>query len=99
MKKNNIIYEFEDKFIDIAKLYYKKTGQALHFVPMYIAPKLKQMHLCEPIRFDPDAPIEDERKRISSHLMCKITETAQALPRHTVIPYRNIPKRDYPTNI
>ena len=99
VKKNNIIYEFEDKFIDIAKLYYKKTGQALHFVPMYIAPKLKQMHLCEPIRFDPDAPIEDERKRISSHLMRKITETAQALPRHTVIPYRNIPKRDYPTNI
>lgn len=98
VKHNHIIYDFEDKFIDIAKLYYKKTEKALNFVPLYIAPKLKQMHLCKPIQFDPDAPIEEERKRICTYLMHTITDTARALPKHTVIPYRNIPKKDYPTN-
>ena len=28
-----------------------------------------------------------------------ITEMAASLPEHTVIPYRNIPKRLYPKNI
>ena len=30
------------KFIDIAKLYYKKTGKELSFVPMYIAPEAEE---------------------------------------------------------
>ena len=29
----------------------------------------------------------------------EITQIAQSLPRHTVVPYNNIPKKDYPTNI
>ena len=28
-----------------------------------------------------------------------ITEIAEALPEHTVVPYRNIPKKYYPSNI
>ena len=44
VKYNHILYDFQDKFIDGAKLYYKKTGKELQFVPLYIAPKLKQMH-------------------------------------------------------
>ncbi|MBQ8836101.1 MAG: hypothetical protein IJ002_01170 [Clostridia bacterium] len=98
VKYNNIIYEFEEKFIDIAKLYYKRSGNELLFVPMYIAPKLKKMYLGEPIRFCHDAPIEEERHRICKHLMREITEIARALPEHTVIPYRNIPKKYYPSN-
>jgi len=31
--RNNIICEFQDRFIDVAKLYYKRTGKALAFVP------------------------------------------------------------------
>ena len=85
--------------MDVAKLYYKKTGKALSFVPLYITPKLKQMHLGEALRFDPAAPIEEERQRICSYLMAEITDIACSLPRHTVVPYRNIPKKDYPLNI
>ena len=99
VKHNNIIYEFRDKFIDIAKLYYKRTGKALQFVPLYIAPKLKQLHLGQPIRFRPEEPMEAERSRICRYLMDEITTIAQSLPEHTVVPYRNIPKKEYPSNI
>ena len=66
---------------------------------MYIAPKLRETYLGEPIRFDPAAPLDDERARIKAALMDSITAMAESLPEHTVIPYRNIRKRDYPKNI
>lgn len=99
VQHNNIIYEFQDKFIDVAKLYYKKTGKELSFVPVYIAPKLRKMYFGKPIRFHAGNPMEDERSRICKYLMETITETARSLPEHTVVPYRNIPKIEYPSNI
>lgn len=99
VRHNHIVYDFQDKFIDVAKLYYKKTGQALSFVPMYIAPRLKQAHLGKPIPYDPKASFKEQRRRICDALMADITEIACGLPLHTVVPYRNIPKRLYPTNI
>ena len=99
VKYNQIIYDFQDKFIDIAKLYYKKTGKALGFVPMYIAPKLRTLSLGKPIYFQADEPMDAQRSRICRYLMDEITQIAQALPEHTVVPYRNIPKKEYPSNI
>lgn len=98
VKYNHIIYDFQDKFIDVAKLYYKLTGKELVFVPLYIAPKLKKMYLGKPILFCASNPMDEERKRICEYLMEEITEIAVNLPEHTVIPYRNIPKKLYPSN-
>ena len=99
VKHNHIVYDFQDKFVNIARLYYKKTGKELSFVPMYIAPKLKRIYLGKPVRFCAAAPIDTERSRICTYLMKEITAIAEALPEHTVVPYRNIPKKDYPSNI
>ena len=99
VKHNHIIYDFQDKFIDIAKLYYKKTGKELSFVPMYIAPKLKKIFLGKPIPFRATEPMDAERSRICNYLMAEITAIAEAQPEHTVVPYRNIPKKAYPSNI
>lgn len=96
---NHILCEFQDRFIDIAKIYYKKTGKVLSFVPLYIAPALKKMVLGQPIRFCPEAPIREERRRICEYLMEEITAIACALPEHKVVPYNNIPKKEYPSNI
>ncbi len=96
---NNILCDFQDKFIDIAKIYHRKNGVELNFVPLYIAPNLHQMHIGKPIRFRADVPIAQERERICKYLMEEITAIARALPRHTVVPYRNIPKKYYPVNI
>lgn len=97
-KHNNIVYKFQENFIDIAKLYYKKTGICLTFVPLYIAPKLRKMYIGKGIVFQSENSIEEERARISSYLSEEITAIARALPEHTVVPYRNIPKRYYLTN-
>lgn len=96
---NHILSEFQDKFIDVAKLYYKRTGKELSFVPMYLAPYLKTIFIGKPIRFQTDRPIDEERRRICQYLMEQITELAISLPEHTVVPYRNIAKKNYMTNI
>lgn len=96
---NNIIYDFQEGFIDVARIYHKKTGRELSFVPMYIAPKLRKMYYGKPIRFCSENPVAEERSRIREYLMQEITDMARNLPKHTVIPYKNISKKDYPTNI
>jgi len=98
-KFNNILYQFQEGFVDVARLYLKKTGKELCFVPMYIAPKLRQMHFGNPVRFCGENPIDQERRRICDCMKEAITQIAASLPLHTVVPYRNIPKRDYPMNI
>lgn len=96
---NHIVCDFQDRFIDVARMYYRKTGQELSFVPLYLAPRRKAMYLGKPIRFDHTAAPEQERRRICDTLMDSITELATSLPLHTVVPYRNIRRKDYPTNI
>lgn len=97
-KHNNILYKFQENFIDVAKLYYKKTGIALTFVPMYIAPKLRKMYIGKGIVFNGENSIEGERERIAAYLSDEITEIARNLPLHKVVPYRNIPRKYYLTN-
>ncbi len=93
-----IVSDFQENFVDVARLYHKKTGKALSFVPLYIAPNLKAMYLGKPIAFQPELPMEQQRQSICRALMEEITRMAQSLPVHTVVPYRNIPKRLYPKN-
>ena len=76
VKYNHILYDFQDRFVDLARLYYKKTGQALSFVPLYIAPALKKMIYGKPIRFQPEASIQTERERICTYLKEEITRMA-----------------------
>lgn len=96
---NHIVYEFQNRFIDIAKIYHRRTGKELAFVPLYVAPRLNGMYLGEPVRFSSETPIEEERVRICDRLMEEITHIASSLPPHTVVPYPNIPKKDYPKNL
>ncbi|MBQ1385157.1 MAG: hypothetical protein IIY74_07155 [Firmicutes bacterium] len=93
---NNIVHDFRDKFIDTARFYYKKTGEELVFVPMYLCPRLRKMIFGAAVRFDASAPIDQERRRIADHLMDEITRIAIELPEHVIVPYPNIPKKDYP---
>lgn len=95
---NQILCQFQENFVDVAKLYYKRTGNELNFVPMYLAPRLRKIYFGKPIRFNAQAPIAEERHRICQALMDSITEIAEGLPEHIVVPYPNIPKKDYKTN-
>ncbi len=98
VSNNHIVCDFQDRFIDIAKLYHRQTGKSLAFIPMYIAPALKTMYIGEPTYFCPDLPLAEERQRIKAYLMEEITKIALGLPPHRVVPYHNVPKREYPMN-
>ena len=95
---NGILWQFQEGFVDLARLWYKKTGQELDFVPLYVAPRLKTLYLGTPVRWNAAAPREEERRRIVRALTDEITRMARSLPPHTVVPYPNMPKKDYPSN-
>lgn len=95
---SNIVNEFQERFVDIARMYYRKTKKPLAFVPMYIAPDLKKMVLGKAVSFDPEASMETERERICGYLKDEITALGTALPLHRVVPYNNVPKKEYPMN-
>ena len=40
--------------------------------------------------------MKEEQERICNYLMDEISEVAYSLPRHRVVPYPNIKKKDYP---
>lgn len=95
---NHVVMGFQDKFIDVAKLYYKRTGKEVCFVPLYVAPKLKKLVFGQPIRFRADAPIEEERQRICRTMMEEIAALAVKQPKHRVITYRKPVGAPYPFN-
>ena len=93
---NNVINDFQDKFIDVARLYYKSTGKAVKFVPTYIAPRLKTVVFGKPISYSADTDVNVVREEISNYLKEEITNLALELPSHKVVPYENLPKKQYP---
>ncbi len=96
---NHVVCDFQEGFVDVARNYYKQTGKTLPFVPMYIAPALSKVYLGEPVYFNPENPIKEERARICTYLMEHITHTALALPRHKMVPYNNVSKKEYVYNV
>ena len=92
---NHILCDFQDKFVDTARFYYKKTKRNVCFVPLYNAPMLHKTVLGKPIYFDGSKPIAEERERICTELKESITALAVSLPRHKVVPYNNLKKKYY----
>ena len=96
---NNVVHEFQHGFVDLAKRYFRENGEEISFVPLYVCPALKRLVIGKPIRYDHEAKIKDEQVRICEYLMNEISEIAYGLPRHRVVPYPNISKKEYPENI
>lgn len=95
---NRIVYDFQDRFIALGRMYARQAGKPLAFVPMYVAPALGKTVFGAPIFYDPAANAEAERRRVCEALMAAITDLAVAQPRHRVVPYLNLPKKEYPMN-
>lgn len=95
VERNEIVNEFNLHFVDTARMYYKETGKCLAFVPMYHAVKLKKFVYGKPIYFDPSIDNVSQRTRICNYLMDEITALAKSLPRHKVIPFNNVGKKNF----
>ena len=96
---NNIVHNFQTGFVEVARLYGRKTKKSLPFVPMYLCPSLKKLIIGKPIYYDLEADKKEEADRICNYLMDEISEMAYKQEPHTVVPYPNISKKDYPKNI
>lgn len=93
---NHIVHTFQDRFIDLGRMYHAQTGRTLPFVPLYVAPRLGVLSFGAPVLYDPAADPEAERRRVAAALMDDITAMALSLPPHTVVPYPNVPKKEWP---
>lgn len=92
---NEIVSQFNLKFVDVARLYYKATGKCVQFLPMYHAVKLKRVIYGKPITFDPNINNVEQRTIICNYLMEELTRIAKTLPRHKVIPFNNVGKKNF----
>ncbi len=95
---NEILNDFHENFVNLARHYYKKTGISLSFVPVYNAPKLKTTVVGEPIVYQAQNDRKAERRRIVSALSGEITRMARELPRHSVIPFKPTSEAELPLN-
>jgi 1-acyl-sn-glycerol-3-phosphate acyltransferase len=93
--RNGIVWEFQEGFVNLARLYTRQTGEGVDFVPMYVAPRLRRVCLGSPIAYDPTADPGAEARRICDALMDAVTDLALALPPHVAVPYPNLPKHSY----
>lgn len=93
---NNIVNEFQENYIDVARLYYRLTEKCVSFVPMYIAVRIKKVLFGKPINYNPNIPIEEMRKTINTYLKNEITNLALSLPAHKVVHYSNTGRKNNP---
>ena len=93
---NEIVNDFQDKFVDVAKMYYDKTQKIISFVPSYNCPALKKVVFGKPLPYNPSLDIKEQRQKVCTYLQEEITRLAKELPAHKVVPYANIKKKNYP---
>lgn len=92
---NGIVMQFHPNFVDIARLYKRRTGKDLLFYPAYLAPTLQKVLVGHPVKYDASRPPEEERVRVQDEITKEITRLALSLPRHQVCPYLNLPKKEW----
>lgn len=81
------IFNLQSGFVDIARLYYRKTKTALRFYPVYVEKKNAVISVGKPIVYDPDQPLEEQRETIAVYLRDNIDRLARALPAHKPVPF------------
>ena len=95
---NRVVCDFQEGFVNLGQLFARRTGEALSFVPMYVAPRLRKVVFGAPVRYQTGANPEAERRRVCDALMDAVTALAVAQPRHRMVPYLNLPRRQHPYN-
>ena len=95
---NNIVHSFQRGFVHVAGYYYRHTGKNIPFVPFYVCPELGKLVFGEQVLYSPENDKDAEAERICTYLQDSISELAYKMPRHRVVPYPNVSKKNYPLN-
>lgn len=81
------ICNLQEGFIDLARLYYRKSKKALKFYPFYVEKKNAVISVGKPIAYDPDRSLDEQRDEIAVYLRDNIDRLARALPKHKPVPF------------
>ncbi len=87
LRYGKYINTFHRGFVDIARLYAKRTGKALKIYPMYIGGDTHSINIGEPIVYDVANDRHSEADRVCEYLQGAIEQLGASLPPHKVIPY------------
>lgn len=85
------VNDLQAGFVDLARLYYRKTRKRLAFCPFYV--KKRVIAVGTPILYDPEAPMEAQREVIVLRLRDSIDALGRSLPPHKPVPF--LPERWY----
>lgn len=61
-------------FVHLAQLYYRATGKALRFYPVYPSKQYSAIYIEKPVVFDPTAPFAVERDRVIAALQAELSQ-------------------------
>lgn len=70
--KSHAVNRLNPGFVTIAPLAWRRIGVLLKFYPIYIDQAAHVIHVMAPIAYDPDAPAEEERRRLLETLAERI---------------------------
>lgn len=93
VRYSEYVNELQTGFVDLGALYYKRTGKALKFYPVYIEKKNRKIAVGTPVAFDPSLSIADQRIAVSDHLKREIDRLARNMKPHRPVPF--LPQRWY----
>lgn len=82
---NPYLFRFNRGFVYAAKTYYEKTGKLLKFYPAYSCPSLSTVVIGEPVCYNPDYPIHEQKESVCQYLENKIHSLALTLPPHKIV--------------
>lgn len=68
------IGEIYTGFLHLGKVYYKRTGKRLSFVPMSLNRQEGYLRFGTPILFDPEVPFAQEKERITAALLQELSD-------------------------
>lgn len=87
------INRLQPGFVDVARLYHRRSGKRLSFYPVYIEKKNAVISIGKPIVYDPEIPMDEQREIITDYLADNIDRLARKLPEHKPAPF--LPQRWY----
>lgn len=78
------INDLERGFVHLAHYHYNKTGKIIKFYPVYCCKELKKILIGEPIAYNPEIELKEQREIICKYLIAKINELGDSLPKHKI---------------
>ena len=87
------VNKMQQGIVDLAALYYRRTGKRLAFYPAYVEKKNRKIKIAPPILFDPDAPQTEQREAVCDRISSEIDRMAREMKPHRPVPF--LPERWY----